>query len=128
MSGDGRMDKDIVYPYNGLQLGHDRKQNLVICNINGPWGYYAKWNQSDKNKYHMISFTGGIKQSKTKTQTHRYRGQIGEREVVGSCWNGKKDQEVHTFSYKINKSWGRKEWRKENKGNDRVLTLYGNRW
>jgi len=29
----------------------------------------------------MISFTGGIKQ--TKTQTHRYRGQIGEREVAG---------------------------------------------
>ena len=84
--------------------------------------------ETSQTKTNTIWFHLQEESNKTKTQTHRYRGEIGERERVGRAWNGKKDQEVHTFSYKINKSWGWKECRKENKGNDRALTLYGNRW
>ena len=36
---------------------------------------YAKWNKSDKDKYHMISLICEI--FKKKKKTHRYREQIG---------------------------------------------------
>ena len=29
-------------------------------NIHGPGGYYVKWNKTEKDKYHMISFISGI--------------------------------------------------------------------
>ena len=32
-----------------------KEWNLTICDhIDGAWGHYAKWNKSDKDKYHMI--------------------------------------------------------------------------
>ena len=34
-----------------------KEWNLAICNnMDGPWGYYVKWNKSEKDKYHTISF------------------------------------------------------------------------
>ena len=50
--------------------------------MNGPWGYNAKWNKSEKDKYHMISPICGIlkqnfktkEKNKEKTKTnHKYR-------------------------------------------------------
>ena len=33
-----------------------KEEKLAIyANMDGPWKYYAKWNKSDKEKYHMIS-------------------------------------------------------------------------
>ena len=41
----------MVYTYNGILLSHKKEWNLAICNnIDGPKGYYAKWNKSDKDK------------------------------------------------------------------------------
>ena len=59
MSIDGWMDKeDVVCIYNGVLLGNQKEWNLVICNyVDGTGGYYAKWNQSENNKYHMNSLT-----------------------------------------------------------------------
>ena len=38
-----------------------KKWNPTICNdMDGPRGYYADWNKSDKDKYHMISLICGI--------------------------------------------------------------------
>ena len=39
-----------------FDLAIKRKGNLAICdNMNGPWGHYAKWNNSEKDKYCLIS-------------------------------------------------------------------------
>ena len=42
--------------YNGILLYHKNKANLIICvNMDGPTGYYAKWNnQTKKDKYHIV--------------------------------------------------------------------------
>ena len=46
MSIDEWMDKeDVVYTYNGVLLGNQKKWNLAICNyVDGTGGYYVKWN------------------------------------------------------------------------------------
>ena len=54
--------------------------------MNGPWGYYAKWNKSDRERWIPYDFIPIwiIKQNKTKqmkkqnkTKTNKYREQIG---------------------------------------------------
>ena len=47
--------------HNGIVFSHKKEWNLAICNnMDEPWGYYAKWNKSEKDRYHMISFLCGI--------------------------------------------------------------------
>ena len=54
---DGLMDT--VYTHNGTLAKEE--WNLVICNnMDGSKGYYAKWNNSEKDKYYMISLICGI--------------------------------------------------------------------
>ena len=62
MSTDGWMDKeDAVCIYNGILLSHKKEWNPDTCNnMDGFRGYYAKWNKSEKNEYHMISLICGI--------------------------------------------------------------------
>ena len=62
VSTDRRMGKeDVVYIHEGILLSHKNEYNPAICsNMDGPRRYYAKWNKSDKDKYHMISFICGI--------------------------------------------------------------------
>ncbi len=52
----------MVYIYNGMLLGNEKEWNLAVCNnVVGTGGYYAKWiSQSEKDRYHMFSFTYGI--------------------------------------------------------------------
>ena len=44
-----------------------KKRNLRICdNMDGyPWGYYAKWNKSEKDKYYMIAYICKLKTKRT---------------------------------------------------------------
>ena len=45
-----------VYIY-GVLFSHKKYRNPAICNNMGvPWGYYAKWNVPDKDKWCMVSF------------------------------------------------------------------------
>ena len=38
-------------------FNHEHGGNIAICdNMDTVWGTYAKWNKSDKDKYHMISY------------------------------------------------------------------------
>jgi len=37
--------------------------------MDGPRGYYAKWNKSEKDKYLMISYMQSKMQNKTKTHS-----------------------------------------------------------
>ena len=53
------MDKeDVIYIYDGTLLSHKKERNLAICdNMNGPRGYYAKWNKSDWERQILYDFT-----------------------------------------------------------------------
>ena len=38
-----------------------KKNKLAICdNMDGPWGHYVKWNESEKDKTCMISLIYGV--------------------------------------------------------------------
>ena len=56
--------------YNKILFGHKKEWNLTICDyINGPRGYNAKRNKSDKDNYHMISLVCGKTKWTNKTET-----------------------------------------------------------
>ena len=60
-----------MFMYNGILLSHKNRWNLAICdNIDGPRGYYAKWNKSDRERQISYDFTymWGLK-NKTNEQT-----------------------------------------------------------
>ena len=41
----------MAYIHNGTLFGYKIEWNLVICdNMVGPWGHYAKWNKSDRER------------------------------------------------------------------------------
>lgn len=63
------MVKDVVctlthihmHTHTGILLSHQKELNLVICNdVEGVRMYCAKWNKSEKEKYHMILLICGI--------------------------------------------------------------------
>ena len=53
------MDKeDIVHIYNGILLSHKKElNNALCCNMDRPRDYHAMWSKSEKDKYHVISYT-----------------------------------------------------------------------
>ena len=43
--------EDVMYIHNGILLGHKKEWNLAVCDqLDGPRGYYAKWNKSDRER------------------------------------------------------------------------------
>ena len=45
-----------VYIYILILSSLEKEGNPNICdNMDKPWGHYAKWNKSDKDKYGLIS-------------------------------------------------------------------------
>ena len=62
VSVDRWMDKEnVVYIYNGIFLSHKKEWSLAIHNnMNGPRGYYAKYNVSHWKTNTMISLICGI--------------------------------------------------------------------
>ena len=56
------MDKEnVVCGHNGILFRHKKKENPIIYDkTDGFWGHYAKWNKSEKDKYHIISLMCGI--------------------------------------------------------------------
>ena len=86
------------------------KENMMYTiyiynNRDGPWGHHAKWNEwneSDKDKYRMISIICGIlKKAKYNNQSHRTNWWLpgGGEWRVGKMGEG--DQKAQTSSYKI---------------------------
>ena len=48
----------MVYMYNGILLNHKKEWNFAIYNnMDGPGGYYAKWNKSDRERQILYVFT-----------------------------------------------------------------------
>ena len=69
------MDKDeVIYIYIYIKvilLSHEKEWNLAICdNMDGPRGYYAKWNKSNRERQIPYDFTYMCNlKDKTKKQT-----------------------------------------------------------
>ena len=48
--------KKMWYLYNGILFCHKIEGNSAIYeSMDGPWGHFANWNKSEKEKCHMIS-------------------------------------------------------------------------
>ena len=82
------------------QQQHEKEGNPASwVNMDRPWGHCAKWDKSEKDKLNMISLICGILKSYTNREWDGgYRNQ-GQRNY------GDNGQRLHTFSYKMNKSW-----------------------
>ena len=48
--------EDVVYKYSGILLYHKKGRNLATFKDMDWAGENVKWNKSENNKYHMISF------------------------------------------------------------------------
>ena len=60
---DRRMDKeDVVHIYNGILLSHKKERNWVILEtwMDLETVIQSEVSQKEKNKYRIISLTGGI--------------------------------------------------------------------
>ena len=66
----GWMDKeDVEYIYNRMLRSPWKEENLAICNnMDGPWGYCAKWNQSDRERQILydLTYMWNLKKNKNK--------------------------------------------------------------
>ena len=62
MSSDGWMDREaVILVYNGVSFIYGKEGNPPICNnMDGLWGHYANWTNSEKDKYCLISLIYGI--------------------------------------------------------------------
>ena len=94
--------KKLVYIYNGILFSN--KNQIAICdNMNG-WGYYAKWNKSDR-KTNTIWSHRYLMESKNFTVDTENRLVV----VRGWGWGGQNawrwSKDTNIFSYKINMIW-----------------------
>ena len=57
------MDKeDVLYIINEILLSHKKEWNFAICDhMNGPRGYYAKWNKSGRERQTAIIYMWNLK-------------------------------------------------------------------
>lgn len=101
-----------VCVYRGILLSHKKESNLAIYNMDGPWRHHAKWDESEKHEYPMISLICGIWKNKQmkQTQAHRYREQIRLMVTTGrgAAWAEwvKGSQGTNFQFYRVSKSRG----------------------
>ena len=110
-----------------------KRNEIAICsNIDGPRGYYAKWNTSDKDKYCMISLICGILKTKQinitkQKQSYRYREQ-----TRGCQSGGEQGEERNTWgrlrgtNFQLQNKWV--TYRVGNIVKNYVISLYSDRW
>ena len=108
------MDKeDVMYIYNGILLSHKKEWSFAICNnLDGLVGYYAKWNNSDKERQILYNITLYVESKKIQQNTNRLTD-IENKLVVTSGEREERrgiirvgDWEVQTTMYEINKQQG----------------------
>ena len=77
-----------THTHNGILFSR-KKGNLATCNnTDKPWGHYAKWNKSEKDKYHYER----TYMCNLKKKSHWYRKQIGGWGLGWWVeWKGSKD-------------------------------------
>ena len=58
-----------THTHNGVLLSTQKEWNLAICNnVDGTRVYYAKWNKSEKDKYHDFTHVWNLRY---KTDEHK---------------------------------------------------------
>lgn len=73
----------MVCMWNGILLTHKEERNPAICNnMDGPWGYYTKWNKSDRRKQIPYNITYLLNRKKSNLQT-QYNEDCQELGVLG---------------------------------------------
>ena len=106
VSIEGWLDKEnVVYACTGLLFGHNKDWNLGISNnTDETWGYDAKWNKSEKDKFYIMSFTCGIKKKPNNPQKTKILD-IENRLVVirGGGLQRAKCEESNGINFKLKK-------------------------
>ena len=95
--------ENAAYIYNGVLFSQRKEWYLSICNnMNGPWGHYTKWNQSDKERQILYDLTYIWNLSKNKQTKNKLIEHTGgcQRQGVGEVGKtGEGGQKVQTSSY-----------------------------
>ena len=81
------------------------EKKKIFNNIYGPWGLYAKWNKSEKDKHCILSYVES-KTSKNLIKKIEVRVTVTRGRVWGLCGVQELDKDslkVQTSIYKINK-------------------------
>ena len=76
-------------------------------NMDGPWGHYGKWNESDSEwqiLYYLI-YIWNLKKSKIKFIDTVYRLVVARSESWRAGKMDEEGQNIQSFNYKINLSW-----------------------
>ena len=78
MSTSGCMDREkVVYIHNGILLSHRKDGNPATGDSKDIlWGYYAKRNKSQKNKYCMISLIHGTWKTPNQPNSQRRENRL----------------------------------------------------
>ena len=64
-----------IYIYNRILFSHEKEGNPTICdNMNEPWGHYAKWGKSDKEKQILYNVTYMWNLNKPNSLNQRING------------------------------------------------------
>ena len=66
--------KYCIYKYTYEILLSNKQWNLVICDdTHGPWGYYAKWDKSDKGRWmpHDFTYMWKLREAKQMRKLHK---------------------------------------------------------
>ena len=84
MSIDRWMDReDMVYTYNGILLSLVNGDSLICNNVDGSWGYYAKWDKPGTERLIQHDST----EMRYQGQIHKIKDWIGgyqEQSVGGN--------------------------------------------
>ena len=93
------------FSYPNLNQDLSKKDwNLVICdNMDGPWGYYAKWHKTEKDKilYDLTYMWNIKKQTNPKFLDTDNRSMVARGWGWGAGEMGKGDPKIQTSGYKI---------------------------
>ena len=73
---------------------HKKEWNLAICdNMNGPRGYYAKWNKSHRERHILYDFTYMLNlKNKRNEQTKQNRNKLMDTENKLAVARREKDE------------------------------------
>ena len=91
-----------IYTHNGILFGYKKEWDLAIYNnMDEPWGHYAKWSKSDRERQILYVFTYMESKNKTNKWIQQNRNRLIDRE--------------QTSGYQREEWWG--------EGQDRVWEL-----
>ena len=79
-------------------------KDVIYDKKDGPWRHYAKWNETDKDKYLMTTHTCERQKPNELSNPQTQRTDWWLPEVEWTKWVKMEKKKVYTSSYKINMS------------------------